>query len=63
MEVIEIVKRYLTEEGCNGLCHLDMGCSCSLDDLAHCGDMSIFCEAMIKTDTGFITEDEYTRKS
>ena len=41
----EIVKAYLKENGFDGLRNDVDGCACSLDDLAHCGEMRQDCTA------------------
>ena len=42
MTVIEIVKKYLEENGYEGLVHADGECGCELDDLAPCDEW--FCQ-------------------
>ena len=44
MNVIEIVKKYLIDNGYDGLHHA-CGCGCGLDDLVPCGDIEEKCEA------------------
>ena len=43
MDVHDIVKKYLKENGYDGLLHEDRGCACSLNDLAPCGEMEQTC--------------------
>ena len=45
MQVIDIVKKYLNENGFDGLFNEDNECACKADDLAPCGEMSDACEA------------------
>lgn len=43
MTVKEIVKKYLEENGFDGL-YASGNCACEVDDLMPCGDDSIHCE-------------------
>jgi hypothetical protein len=45
MNLQEIVKKYLEENGYDGLCDSDTECACRLDDLMPCGEPGICCEA------------------
>ena len=36
--VIEMVREYLEQNGCDGLCNLRLGCSCTLGNLLDCWD-------------------------
>lgn len=36
--IFSIVKKALTVNGYDGLCHPDLKCGCGLDDLMPCGD-------------------------
>ena len=48
MEVSEIVRKYLAENGFDGLWNPDEGCGCELADLAPCGEMESSCCAGYK---------------
>lgn len=48
MEVIDIVKDYLEQNGYDGLFNSDNECACEVDDLAPCGEMSDYCRAGFK---------------
>lgn len=52
MTVEEITKKYLKDNGFNGLCSPDYECSCSIDDFNCCGETFADCEP------GYIIEDE-----
>lgn len=46
MELLDMVKKYLVDNGLDGLCN--DGCGCGLDDLAPCGDPEADCQAAVK---------------
>jgi len=46
MEVLDIIKDWLKEHGCDGLCGEE--CGCLLDDLMPCGEGSTECQAGYK---------------
>lgn len=48
--VIEIVEKYLRENGHDGLCNDDCHCECKIDNLAPCRADFSACEAGVKTD-------------
>ena len=43
MNVREIVKQWLEEHGCDGLCDPDAECGCGIDDLNPCGGVCDDC--------------------
>ena len=45
MELSEIVKIWLQENGYDGLCNPDIECGCAIEDLMPCGEPGIRCEA------------------
>lgn len=45
MDLHEIVKEWLVENGYDGLCHSDSECGCSVDDFMPCSEPNQFCEA------------------
>ena len=47
MDVLDIVKKYLDENGYDGL-YSDYECACLKDDLAPCGEMNMDCRAGYK---------------
>ncbi len=47
MKVIDIVKKYLAENGYDGLCQPGV-CGCVIEDLAPCSEMNEDCEAGYK---------------
>ena len=50
MNVIEIIKEYLTNNGYEGLCNPDIECGCGMRGLMPCGEYSGDCEpAMFHT--------------
>lgn len=51
MEIREIVKDWLEENGYTGLCDTYGECACTLDDLMFCDCPAITCKA------GYITEE------
>ena len=51
MTTIEIVKKWLAENGYDGLCNED--CGCGIDDLVPCGEMGNGCVAAFKTRDGY----------
>lgn len=56
MTTIEIVKKWLAENGYDGLCNED--CGCSLADLAPCGEMGNSCMAAFKVKDGYAAAPE-----
>lgn len=46
--VIEMVKRYLIDNGFDGLYNEDLGCGCELADLEPCGEIRSDCTAGYK---------------
>lgn len=51
MRVDEIVRRFIKAEGHDGLCDNEIGCGCSMDDFALCGD-GPFPGCVVATNTG-----------
>lgn len=45
MTIKEIVEKYLTENGFDGLCHAYVGCGCRIGDLMPCDEPGVNCEA------------------
>ena len=45
MTVLEIVKKYLEDNGYDGLCNTDFECGCSINNLEPCGAMRSDCQA------------------
>ena len=45
MKAIDIVKKYLKENGYDGLCHPDYECGCDIKDLAPCD--SCFADCLV----------------
>lgn len=43
--LIEMVEKYLRENGYDGLYHEDGECACEVDDLAPCGEPCMGCSA------------------
>ncbi len=43
MTVLEIVRKYLEENGYDGLCNPELECGCGLSDLAPCGELGLDC--------------------
>lgn len=48
MELYDIVKNWLKENGYDGLCLPGEGCGCDLEDLMPCGSPAEYCEAGYK---------------
>ncbi len=48
MTVKEIVADWLKEHECDGLCHADCECGCTLDDFVPCFDPDFDCVAAVK---------------
>lgn len=45
MTIKEIVEKYLTENGFDGLCHAYAACACRIGDLMPCDEPGVHCEA------------------
>ena len=45
MEIHDIVKTWLQENGYNGLCDPEIECGCAIDDFMPCGEPGHRCEA------------------
>jgi hypothetical protein len=58
MTVIQIVKKYLEENGYDGLCCGAGECGCDLNDLAPCAQMGEDCEPAYRITKDQMTEDE-----
>jgi hypothetical protein len=43
MKVLEIIKKYLIANGCDGVCFPEAHCGCGIDDLCPCGETLIDC--------------------
>ena len=52
MTVVEIVMEYLKEHKYDGLYDAECGCVCTLDDIAPCGNIGLFCEPAYKAYCG-----------
>jgi len=50
IDVKELMKNYLAENGYDGLYH-DCDCGCSIDDLAPCGHLCLDCTPGYRKDT------------
>jgi hypothetical protein len=48
MNVLQIIEKYLRENGYDGLCNVDYECGCSVDDLAPCCEYMNECEVAYK---------------
>ena len=44
MTVREIIKKYLEDNGFDGLCNINVECGCRLDDLCPCQENCFLCE-------------------
>lgn len=42
MNCIEIIKKYLVDNGYDGLCDSDCNCGCGVNDLSPCDNLSLF---------------------
>lgn len=49
IEMPDIVKRWLSDDGYDGLCDSDNECGCDLDNFMHCGEPSTYCVAAHRT--------------
>jgi hypothetical protein len=48
MDVIDIVKEYVKNNGFDGLYNCNLECGCVLDDFCNCGDLRMECEAVYR---------------
>ena len=49
MDVKQILSKWLTENGFQGLYNADVRCGCDVDDLNPCGDCAMECKPAYKT--------------
>lgn len=58
MEVIEIIKKYIEDNGYDGLYQTEGECACKIDDLYPCGEGGLECNVGYKTPCPKIEDPE-----
>lgn len=51
MDVLQIIYKYLSEHGYDGLCNPDLECGCGKEDLAPCSELSCECSVAYRCDS------------